>query len=491
MQIRAAIIIPTFDRPELLPRAILSAARQEIPPSEIIVVNDGRSAPTLPQGVQVKVANTMGRVGPNRARAIGLGVLDQSTNAICYLDDDDELLPNHLKLLSAELVKGKKFAFSRAVYRYPDGSETTDPEPSNHGPKRYYDPNALLSQNIAPVSSFMHERGASEEIGGWDDDLLRMEDWDFWGRMFIQFGPPAFVDSITNVIYKNQGPNRTNSNQYVYSMACSWRDIVADRLRFLSSKGRGKFLGMEANHFRVPRIGVVMPVYNAASYLKEAIDSLLTQTYQDFEILAVNDASTDGSRDILEQYSSRHRNLRIFDQRSNSGVTKSLNLGLLASRSELIARMDADDVCLPERFQKQVEFLDDNKEVGILGSWFWSMDESMRNVLWDNRIETSHEDISRVLPERCCIGHPTVMMKRRVIEEIGGYDEGDECKAVEDYELWLRASKKTRLANLPVHLLMHRTYDGQVSRVLAKSQEANAALLRERYGCRQTRVPSS
>jgi glycosyltransferase involved in cell wall biosynthesis len=263
-------------------------------------------------------------------------------------------------------------------------------------------------------------------------------------------------------------------------MACSWRDIVDDRLRFMASQGRGRLTEDDLRRFHIPRVGVVMPVFNAERYLEEALNSMGDQTYRDFEVLAVNDGSTDESRRILERHAGP--NLRIFDLPRNCGVTKALNLGLLVSRSEYLARMDADDVSMPDRLSKQVDFMDENRDIGIVGSMFWSMDELLSSVTWANQdIPLSPADISMELMNRCCIGHPTIMMRRRVVETIGGYDESPDCKAVEDYELWLRASKRFKIANMPLHLLKHRTYSGQVSSVLAETQRANFLKVRDRY----------
>lgn len=119
----------------------------------------------------------------------------------------------------------------------------------------------------------------------------------------------------------------------------------------------------------------------------------------------------------------------------------------------------------------------------ILGTYFWSMDERMKNVIWDNRdIPTSPDDIMIALKERCCLGHPTIMMRRRVVEAIGGYAEGEDFKAVEDYDLWMRASRHFKIANLPQYLLKHRTYEGQVSRISEHVQRINAEKIRIKYG---------
>lgn len=477
-----SVVIPTFNRPELLQRAVRSALNQAKPPSEVVVVNDGIQPLILPETgpVKIRLLATKGRQGPTVARNLALANLSPNINAVCYLDDDDELLPHHIAQLSAILDYGAPYAFSKAIYRFND-HDTEDPEPSNKGPKRYYDPDALMQQNIAPVSSFMHTVEASTEIGGWDPSLQRMEDWDFWARMFIRYGPPHFLNSATNVIYKNLGDNRTDSNEYVYSLACSWRDIVSDRLKLMASEKRCRVSKSDLARFKVPRVGVVMPVYNAQDYLQEAVTSIVTQTFTDWEMIAMNDGSTDRSRKILEDYASRDPRIRIFDMPGNHGVTRALNQALLLSRSEYIARMDADDQSNCRRFEIQVEALDANPEIMVYGSNFVSMDHNLEYVRWSNTLPSDPEEIKKMLPNSCCIGHPTVMMRRKVVETLGGYSTAPEHEAVEDYEYWLRISRKYKISNIPIMMLNYRHHDGQVSAKRAELQKANTKKLQEKY----------
>jgi glycosyltransferase involved in cell wall biosynthesis len=478
---RCAVIITTCDRPsEILSRAVDSALKQG-DGTIVSLVDDGLAPAQNKWDGRIILSRTAGRIGLPAARNVGLASLPKDVDAVCYLDDDDELLPNHVKLLSERLRNGAPFAFSRAMYKHRDGSTTEDPEPSNHDPhKAYYDGNALLRQNIAPVSSFMHWRSTADVVGGWDESVLRMEDWDFWGRMFLAYGPPSKVDAVTNVIYRTSPVNMTDCNQYAYSMACLWRDIVEARLKFLAANGRCRLTDEDRRYLHVPRVSVLMPFRDASSFMEEAMSSVMSQDFQDFEIVAVNDGSRDDSERIVASLGGQK--VKIVDGGGN-GVTRALNRGLLFCRCEYVARMDADDACLPERFGRQVAFLDEHRDVGVLGTRFLSMDAGLKNVVWDNHdVPTSPDEVKAAMPSRCCVGHPTVMMRRRVVEIVGGYDESPEFKAVEDYELWLRAlSRGVKIANLPDTLLKHRTHPAQVGRVLVDVQRANTERLKKRY----------
>ena len=235
MSVEVAIIIPTCNRSELLERAVDSALNQTVS-AKVVVVNDGSSPLSKDDRViQCKTLHPLS--GPSSARNVGLEMVKDEVGAICYLDDDDELLPEYVET-QVPLLKEKEFGFSTALYQYEDGTKTTDPDPMNNGPKRYYDPAALMEQNVAPISCFIHTTKAFSEVKGWDETLLRMEDWDFWGRMAIAMGEPSWSPKITNIIHKGASLSRSDHNAYAYAMSCHWRDIVADRLRFLSENKR-------------------------------------------------------------------------------------------------------------------------------------------------------------------------------------------------------------------------------------------------------------
>lgn len=472
---RACIIIPTCNRPTIVRRAVESSLYQGLKPHEVVVVDDGSEPPDLHGFPPCVKCVKSGRVGLSKARMTGVVNSSLSCEAIGFLDDDDELLPNHVATLLPALEAGAQFAFSRAKYKYKD-FETTDPEPNNKGPKRYYDPSALLSQNIAPVSCFMLRKSALEAVGGFDRDVARLEDWDLWGRMQIEFGDPVFKDVVTNVIHKDAGDNMSDANPFAYGLMCRWRDVVEGRLRYLAPQKRGSMSEREKEAFRPPRVSVVMPVYNEERFLRESIESLLRQTYHDFEIIAVNDGSTDGSRDILGSYGNR---VKVMDMPERKGVPRCLNSGIMNSIGEYVARMDADDVAHEKRLESQVKFLDNNREVFVVGSRFLSMSEDLKSVVWKNDVPLSHEDIRLGLKQCNCVGHPTVMVRRKLFEKVGGYDETPSSRHAEDYDLWVRAIKKVKFANLEDVLLKHRTHPQQVTRLNEGENGRNAEAIRE------------
>lgn len=210
-----------------------------------------------------------------------------------------------------------------------------------------------------------------------------------------------------------------------------------------------------------PRVSVLLPVYNAQPYLVEAVESVLGQTYEDFEVLLVDDGSTDGSGAICDAFAARDARVRVLRHPGgvNRGLVASLNLGLDEACGEFIARMDADDRCYPERFAKQVAFLDANPAIGVLGTaadsfdgtdWsVWGGSESPEMTRWGLLFTTP-------------MVHPSVMMRRDVIGVVGGYNPA--YPHLEDYKFFYDLSKYTSLATLPEPLMMiTRDIDTNVS----------------------------
>ena len=206
-----------------------------------------------------------------------------------------------------------------------------------------------------------------------------------------------------------------------------------------------------------PMVSVVMPVYNTAPYLAEAIDSILEQSLEDFEFIIIDDGSSDASGKILDMYQESDDRIHVVHQ-ENSGLAVSLNVGLRAARGKYIARMDGDDISLPERFAKQVEFMDNHPDVGVCGTAFMQFGDRT-GVSWTM---TDPEEIKSRLMFWPCIGHPTVMMRHELIIKENLY-YNTQFKQSEDHELWLRFSQLCKITNIPEVLLLYRTRDNQAT----------------------------
>jgi glycosyltransferase involved in cell wall biosynthesis len=219
-----------------------------------------------------------------------------------------------------------------------------------------------------------------------------------------------------------------------------------------------------------PRITVLMPVYNAAKYLKESVQSILDQSFANFEFLIFNDGSTDESGAIVRQFLDPR--IKLFDSAENYGYVYHLNQGICMARGEYIARMDADDVSHPERFAKQIYFLDAHPEVGICGTCFDLIDNGRPIILPqdDAAIRISAFSGSP-------FGHPTVMMRTNLLRDNNLFYDNSLVPA-EDYHLWLAIAQHTKLANLPDILLHYRVHEGQISNRKAQIQSDHAQMAR-------------
>jgi glycosyltransferase involved in cell wall biosynthesis len=216
-------------------------------------------------------------------------------------------------------------------------------------------------------------------------------------------------------------------------------------------------------------VSVVLPVYNAERYLATALDSLLNQTYGDFEIIAVDDGSTDRSVDILNRYADRDGRIRVL-RRPQETLGAVLDEGVGEARGTYIARMDADDVAYPDRFEAQVRYLRAHSDVGIVGGQTRLIDPE-GFPLGPAERPLSHDAIETALlqGEGAAMEHPAVMMRTAVVRKVGGYPRHRETS--EDVDLYLRIAECARLANLPKTLLdyrlrpdsiCHTQYDQQV-----------------------------
>jgi glycosyltransferase involved in cell wall biosynthesis len=199
------------------------------------------------------------------------------------------------------------------------------------------------------------------------------------------------------------------------------------------------------------KVSVIMPVYNGALTVRLAIESIINQTYKDWELIVVDDCSNDSTPLILKEMAELDERIVIYRNSSNLGIAASLNVALGRSTHELIARMDADDYSLPNRFAAQVSFLESHLAVDILGTAIELVDNKGESLGCERRPER-HEDIIALIYKEIPVFHPTVMMRKSFIRSVGGYDARRRSKA-DDLELWLRVYRKFRFHNLQeVHL---------------------------------------
>ena len=206
-----------------------------------------------------------------------------------------------------------------------------------------------------------------------------------------------------------------------------------------------------------PIVTVLLPAYNAAAWLETALDSVLNQSLRDFELLVIDDGSTDSTAQILSKYGDPR--MQVVREGGNRGLVAVLNRGIDLARAPYIARMDADDICHPRRLERQLAFLAAREDVGICGTWFRAVGRGRPGLV---RPPVRHEDIAATLFFRSAFGHPTVMFRRSFLEA-AGLRYRPQARHAEDFDLWVRAREHTRLANLPEYLLQYRLHSDQTS----------------------------
>ncbi|HET7899144.1 MAG TPA: glycosyltransferase, partial [Flavisolibacter sp.] len=226
---------------------------------------------------------------------------------------------------------------------------------------------------------------------------------------------------------------------------------------------------METN---LPVVTVVLPTYNCENYVRESIQSILDQTFTGFELIVIDDASTDRTVQVIGEL--KDPRIRLIQKQKNSGYTDSLNQGIALARGRYIARMDADDISLPSRFEKQVNFLELHKDIAVCGTWY--MEIPNNHIA---KLPTEHEDIKIGMLENNQLCHPSVMFKKDFFEA-NHLCYNRDFESAEDYELWTRLIAIGKLANLPDVLLHYRMHEQQVSTKHVYTQHARALICRRK-----------
>lgn len=222
---------------------------------------------------------------------------------------------------------------------------------------------------------------------------------------------------------------------------------------------------------QTPKVSVILPCYNGAEFLAQAIESILRQTMPDFELLIINDGSTDNSGKIIRSFPDKR--IKLIEHEKNLGLVRTLNKGISGSKGKYIARMDADDIARPERFAKQVSFLEKNPLTGVCGTWMYMI---------HNQTVYRHRYLSSPLIDAALlftnpVVHPSVMMRRDIFPGAEMYNP--DYPHGEDYALWLSLPWKTKFAVLDEPLLEYRAHAGQVSRNYNEVQRASVQKAQE------------
>ncbi len=223
-----------------------------------------------------------------------------------------------------------------------------------------------------------------------------------------------------------------------------------------------------------------MSVYNADQYLDEAIESILTQTYKDFEFIIINDGSIDTSFDIIKKYAKQDARILVIS-RENRGLIASLNEGILQAKGKYIVRMDADDISISTRLEEQLQFMENNSDIGISGTAVIFFNENQKEHIW--RLASKDKTIKTELLFSSSFAHPTVIMRKELVLKYRLFYDKYFIYA-EDYALWVSMVEITKMANLSKPLLKYRVLENSITREANKNYEQRYNVIKkifERY----------
>jgi len=270
-------------------------------------------------------------------------------------------------------------------------------------------------------------------------------------RALERFTDDSMVESTLEVYHEVLSQEHSRLSPQMRALAAAGQ---------LESSQRAKRESTARPQTTAPAVSVVMPIYNGAQYLREALASIRWQTFTDWELVCVNDGSTDESLKILRQFAAIDSRIRIVNQ-ENQGIVEALNRGVEESRADWIARIDSDDVALPVRLATQWRYIQENPEVVLVGSHMLFVDPK-GNPICIERYQTTHEGVEQALlgGKAGSFGHPSVLMRRDKVLEAGGYRK--EFEWVEDTDLWLRMIRLGRVANIPQVLVNYRLHEQSV-----------------------------
>ncbi|MDD3936004.1 glycosyltransferase [Rhodoferax sp.] len=239
------------------------------------------------------------------------------------------------------------------------------------------------------------------------------------------------------------------------------------------------------NHTQ-PAVSVVLPVFNGGKYLHAAIESVLTQTFKDFELIVLNDGSTDSSLRVIQSFAFKDPRVVIVN-RENRGLVATLNEGVQLAKADLVARMDADDICYPNRLTQQYEYIKAHVDCVAVGTLIQLIDPEGLRIKKMGSYINHDEIVADYMRGNCSFFHPTVMFRREVAVSLGGYS--DQYRHAEDVDFFLRLAEVGRLANLPEVLLNYRQHSTSIGYAHSQAQMRSArSAVAE--ACRRRNLPS-
>lgn len=222
-------------------------------------------------------------------------------------------------------------------------------------------------------------------------------------------------------------------------------------------------------------LSVIIPVYNAEKYLITCLDSIKSQTYKNYEVIIIDDASTDDSQGIMKKYAKTDKRFRVYINNLNLRITKTLNKGIKIAKGKYILRMDADDWCYPERFEKQFKYMEKHPDIGVSGGTIEVCDKNL-NIINKRKYPLSDSEVRKIIFRYSPFAHPATIWNAKLMKKIGGYNPN--IPLSQDYELYFRIGNISKFGNIKDTILKLRTHDDSSSIIRGKFQEQYAIYTR-------------
>ncbi len=517
------VVIPTWNRAETLLRSISSALAQTYQPHEILVCDDGSSDHS--EAIVRSIADPRVKwIAGQRAGCPAIprnrGIALSSGDWVAFLDSDDAWVPEKLEVQIALMQKSCVGAICTNAYREVNGKVVGQLISEGRSFFRFHD---LVRDNKVICSSVLVRRSLLVQAGGFPEDIaLRVgEDFCLWLKLsrltafaysdeplvYYQDAPITSVRALGPAIFIQRWRafkeflawRRKSALSKSIIDACAITLItVGESLKAYYYDGRAQ-LGLLRRRFSPyssistsaiqgvtvkshkasssVMISVLMPVHNASPYLRRAVESILSQTITDFELIVIDDASTDGSAAVLDDLKDP-RIIRIRFEK-NKGIVDALNTALNHVKGKYIARMDADDIAHPDRFQMQIDCFERFPNISVIGSWIKGFGDVRREYIHRYPITDAHIRASLLFESP--FAHPAVMIRRAALEKLDQYYSPD-FPYVEDWELWTRLIRSAEASNIPMPLLKYRIHAKSVSQQFTRVQgESKLKLLKKIY----------
>ena len=480
-----SVVIPSYNRAGYIVSAIDSVLDQKSAPwpIEIIVIDDGSTDDTekILEAYKDKIRFFKIKHSGLPAVARNFGIAKARGQLIAFQDSDD-LWPNDKLANQVPLFDDPKVMMSYGQAETMDAKAKLTHRkvvPTNKlKDGRKFD--SLLKENVVSTLTTMIRKSIIDEIGGFNESeaLRAIEDYEFWLRIAANY-PDGILPLYKTLAYYRQHEQNISSASTVLSierllnvynslwgqqnLSPSQRFALENQLTD-THENWSRQQNIDGN---TPTISVVMGIYKDKGFVMQAVQSILDQSFTDFEFIIVDDGSQDGSYEVVSKFTDPR--IRIIRQ-TNHGLVSVLNKGVKLARANYIARQDADDISLPKRFEKEIELIETDEKLGLVGSFFKYVDEKSLKPTGVTIISpTKSIDLARNLYFNNPIGHGTALIRKQAIDEAGGYS--DKYGPNEDYYLWHRiVVAGWRIGVVPEVYYLYRLSSQSISRTKEELQ---------------------